>query len=246
MLEFGALAAAEGGHGGGTWWSPIVYSVFVFFLIVVAATIAVGEARRARIPRNAVARVMEHVYLFIENMCVSVIGPHGTKYVPFVSTIFLFILLSNLLGILGLMAPTSVFGVTFGLAVVTVMYVQYEGIRANGFLGYVKHFLGPELGIPWYAGGIFITLLLFGVELISEAAKMLSLSLRLYGNISGEHEVGAQLGNLVHIGNFGVPLHALLLPLGVFVSVVQALVFTILACVYLSLMTAHEAEGHAH
>jgi len=246
VLEFGALAAAEGGHGAGTWWSPIAYSVLVFLLIVVAATVAVGEAKRVRIPRNPIARVMEHVYLFIQNMCVSVIGPHGSKYVPFVSTIFLFILLSNLLGIFGLMAPTSVFGVTFGLAVVTVMYVQYEGIRVNGPLGYVKHFFGPKIeGIPWW-GQMLIAALLFGVEIISEAAKMLSLSLRLYGNISGEHEVGAQLGNLVKIGDFGVPLHAILLPLGVFVSVVQALVFTILACVYLSLMTAHEAEGHAH
>ena len=246
MLEFGALATAEGGHGAGAWWSPIAYSVFVFLLIVVAATVAVSEVKRVRIPRSPVARAMEHVYLFIENMCISVIGPHGTKYVPFISTIFLFILLSNLLGIFGLMAPTSVFGVTFGLAVVTVMYVQYEGIRVNGPLGYVRHFFGPTIeGIPWW-GRMMIAALLFGVELISEAAKMLSLSLRLYGNISGEHEVGAQLGNLVHIGNFSVPLHAILLPLGVFVSVVQALVFTILACVYLSLMTAHEAEGHAH
>lgn len=246
MLEARLLAAAEGGHHAGEWWAPIFYSVLVCLIILVAARIAIAGFRAERVPRNPVSRLMDHVYRYIEDMCLNVIGPHGAKYIPLVMTVFLFIMLSNFLGLLGLMAPTSILGVTFGLAVTVVMYVQYEGIRANGLLGYVRHFFGPDMGIPWWKGAIFISLLLFGVEVISELAKMLSLSLRLYGNISGEHEVGIQLQKLVKIGEFGVPLHALLLPLGVFVSLVQALVFTMLTCVYLSLMTSHGEEEHAH
>jgi F-type H+-transporting ATPase subunit a len=181
-------------------------------------------------------------------MCVGVIGPHGRKYIPLVLTVYLVILCSNMFGLLGLFAPTSSLGFTLGLALVVVFYVQYEGIRVNGPLGYVKHFMGPDLGMKWYTFlPFFIVPLLFVIEVVSEVAKNLSLSLRLQGNISGEHQVGSTFGDMLHIGDFAVPLQALLLPLGVFVCIVQALVFTMLTCVYLSLFTSHEAEpGHAH
>jgi F-type H+-transporting ATPase subunit a len=177
-------------------------------------------------------------------MCLNVIGPHGRKYIPFVITIYLIVLCSNLFGLIGLVAPTSSLGVTFGLAVVVVIYVQEEGIRANGPIGYIKHFFGPPLG-----GGIMflVSILLFFIETISEAAKMISLSLRLQGNIHGEHQVGGTLGNLVHFGSFGLPLQTILVPLSMFVCLVQALVFTMLTCVYLGMMTSHEEEhGESH
>jgi F-type H+-transporting ATPase subunit a len=245
-LISGVLAKAEAGHGTGAWWGPVVWLVAIFLVIAILLKLALNGAKE-NVPKNPLTRLAEHVYLFIENMCLSVIGPHGKKYVTLVLTVYLVILFSNLFGLVGLFAPTSMIGITLALAVVVVFYVQFEGIRANNPVGYVKHFAGPDLGIPWWKGGIVITLLIFFIELVSEVAKNLSLSLRLQGNISGEHKVSETLGNLVNIGGYEIPVQWLLMPLGVFVCVVQALVFTMLTCVYLSLFTSHDAEeGHAH
>ena len=241
-----SLIAATEGHGA--WWAPVFWVAVVFLVIAVLLRVAVTGARQ-NVPKSYISRLAEHGYLFIENMCVGVIGPHGRKYIPLVLTIYLVILFSNMFGLLGLAAPTASLGFTLGMALVVVFYVQYEGIRVNGLKGYIKHFMGPDLGMPWYTVlPIFITILLFFIEVVSEVAKNLSLSLRLQGNISGEHMVGQTLGGLIPISDtFALPIQAILLPLGVFVSLVQALVFTMLTCVYLSLFTSHEAEpGHAH
>ncbi|MCH8273616.1 MAG: F0F1 ATP synthase subunit A [Armatimonadetes bacterium] len=260
MPDSGALiAAAE--HAEGAWWAPIVYTVLVCLVIIVAGRIGLLGAKE-HVPRNMITRLFEHLYLFIENMCLSVIGPHGQRYIPLVFTIYMIVLLSNFFGLIGLTAPTSSFGVTFGMAVMVVVYVQWEGIRTRGPVGYVRHFFGPPLGegLPLLGRAfmLLITLLLFVIEVISEIAKNLSLSLRLYGNMSGEHEVGVTFGGLVKFadlwaplgavfGDMSVPLHALLFPLAVFVSVVQALIFTILTCVYLSLLVRPPGEAaHAH
>lgn len=233
------LAETEG--PAAAWWGPLVWTALAFLIILVLGRIGVAHARE-KLPRNPLTLLSEHVYIWIEDMCVNVIGPHGRKYVPFIITIYLLVLTSNFLGIIGLVAPTANLGITFGLAVLVVLYVQEEGIRANGPIGYIKHFFGPPLG-PAY---LLISLLLFFIEVVSEAAKMLSLSLRLQGNMSGEHKVGETLGSLIHITpSFAVPLQTLLMPLSVFVALVQALVFTMLSCVYLGLMTHHEEGAHA-
>jgi len=239
------LAKAEGSHEAGAWWGPIVWLALAFVIIAILLRIAVSGAKE-NVPRNPITRLAEHVFLFIENMCVGVMGPHGKKYVTIVLTVYLVILFSNLMGLMGLFAPTSVLGITLALAVTVVFYVQYEGIKANGPLGYVKHFMGPKM--DHWSMALLITPLLFAIELVSEVAKNVSLSFRLQGNISGEHKVGETLGGLIPVSDhFAIPIQALLLPLGVFVCVVQALVFTMLTCVYLSLFTAHEVEeGHAH
>jgi F-type H+-transporting ATPase subunit a len=182
-------------------------------------------------------------------MCVGVIGPHGRKYIPLIMTVYLLILFSNLIGLVGLGAPTAWLGFTLGLAIVVVFYVQYEGIRVNGPLGYIKHFFGPSLGMKWWTGlPIFIALLMFFIEVVSEVAKNFSLSLRLQGNISGEHMVSKTFGDMVPLTEtFSLPVQTPLVLLGVFVCLVQALVFTMLSCVYLSLFTSHEGdEAHAH
>ncbi|MBA3725806.1 MAG: F0F1 ATP synthase subunit A [Armatimonadetes bacterium] len=239
--------AAE--HHEGAWWTPVFWMVVVFFVIVLLLAKAISGSKNMNVPKSYISRLAEHAFLFIENMCLSVIGPGGKKYIPLALTIYLIVLISNLFGLFGLYAPTASFGFTLGLALVVVFYVQYEGIRVLGFKGYIKHFMGPDLGMPVYTIlPIFITLLLFFIEVVSEVAKNLSLSLRLQGNISGEHMVGQTLGGLIPISDsFALPIQALLLPLGVFVSLVQALVFTMLTCVYLSLFTSHEAEeAHAH
>lgn len=232
------LILAEAEAVQAAWWGPLVWTVLAFIIVLFLGRIAVRHARE-KLPTNPITLLAEHVYFWIEDMCVSVIGPHGRKYIPFIITIYLLVLTSNILGIIGLFAPTSNLGITFGLAVLVVVYVQEEGVRANGPIGYVRHFFGPPLGWKLF----IISLLLFFIEVISEAAKMLSLSLRLQGNMSGEHRVGETLGSLIQITpHFSIPLQTLLMPLSVFVALVQALVFTMLSCVYLGMMTHHEEE----
>ncbi len=241
MLSGHFLASTEA-LGPVGWWVPIFWMAIVCVVILGFGRLAIaGETERA--PKSVITRVAEHAYLFIENMCLGVIGPHGKRYIPLVFTVYAIVLTSNAMGLFGMFAPTSSLGITFGMAVIVVVYVQIEGIKANGLVGYIKHFFGPPLG-PWL---LPITLLLFVIEVISESAKLLSLSLRLQGNISGEHRVAETLGNLWNINGFSVPLQTVLLPLSLFVVLVQALVFTILTCVYLSLFTSHDEEhAQAH
>ena len=139
---------------------------------------------------------------------------------------FLFILLSNLIGLVpGLASPTADVVVPLGFALVTFIYYHYHGVRANG-LGYIKQFLGPV----WW-----ISPLLFPIEIISHCARVLSLTVRLYANMFAGDLLTIAFFSLVPIG---IPLVFLGLHLGV--AVIQAYVFFLLAAIYLSLAVAHD------
>jgi F-type H+-transporting ATPase subunit a len=164
------------------------------------------------------------------------IGPGYQKYMPLIGTLFVYIFLMNI----GIMIPwwgsaTSNINVTAGLALVVFVYVQYEGIRANGLIGYIKHFVGEPV---WLAP------LNFPLHVIGEFAKLLSLSLRLFGNIFGEDTVIVILIGLV--GMFKIPwlpLQGFMYPLSIFAGGVQAMVFCILTCIYIAMMTVHDDHG---
>jgi F-type H+-transporting ATPase subunit a len=159
--------------------------------------------------------------------------------VPLVATIFIYVLIMNLVGLIpGWKSPTANINVTAGMAIVVMVYVQYEGIRVNGFGGYLRHFMGDPL---WLAP------LNFPLHIIGEVARVLSLSVRLFGNIFGEDVVLAILIILAGMFTKGlVPFQAPMYLLALFTSFVQAMVFSILASVYLALMTTHEDHGHGH
>ncbi len=192
-----------------------------------------------RVFKNPMSQLFEQLFLFIENMCVGSIGQHGRKYIPFIMTLWMMIFLGNLIALFCPFSPTADLSFNFGIAILSVAYVQYEGIRTNGFFGHLRHFTGPKLS----GGMIIISGFIFVIEIISEAMKNLSLSLRLYGNIHGGHvAVSAMndLGNKIYL-----PIGALtLIPLKLLTCVIQALIFTMLTCVYLSLVTHHE-DDHA-
>ena len=226
----------EEGNNVVQYWVPVLWGVIVLALVLIVFGSAIQREKHARVPKSILFRIAEHIYLFIEQMCLNVIGPHGRKYIPFVGTMFVFVLFSNLFGLTGLPSPTAHLSINIGLAVTVFLYVQYEGIRANGPLGYLKHFWGPLA---------MIGPLMFVVEVVSEFAKVVSLSVRLYGNMYGEHEVNAMFRDLVHVGGFPVPLNAPLLLLAIFTCLIQALVFGILTAIYLGLMTSHEGSDHA-
>jgi F-type H+-transporting ATPase subunit a len=173
------------------------------------------------------------------------------KYVPLVGTLFFFILISNLWGqIPFLHSPTANLSTTLALGLIVFFYVQYVGIRSNGIGGYLKHFAGPMPAVA---------ILLFPIELVSELVKPFTLAMRLFGNIFGEDTVIVVLATLAvtmipkPFGAF-VPFQVIISILGLLTAFVQAMVFTLLTCIYLSLQSHHDSEhdeehhrgGHGH
>lgn len=161
---------------------------------------------------------------FVENM-----GRELTdKLFPMIATFALYIAVANLIGLIpGFMSPTSSINTTLALTIIVWLTHHIIGFRANGF-AYLKHFLGP---MP-----VLIPLML-PIELISNFARLLSLSIRLFGNIMAKETL---LGILFMLaGAFFAPLPIMIL--GVLVSLVQAMVFVLLTVVYFT-----QSNEHAH
>ncbi len=179
--------------------------------------------------RNTLEIFVEWFVGFIEGL----LGHKGRQLVHIYATFFLFILAANLTGLLpGVIPPTSNFNVTFALGVTSFLIYNYYGFRAKG-VGYLKHFLGP---IWWLA------FLMLPLELIDNLVRPVSLALRLFGNMTGDHLVLEIFTGLTKVG---VPV--IFYALGAFVSLIQAFVFTILSIIYLSLALAeHEAHAEHH
>jgi F-type H+-transporting ATPase subunit a len=233
----------------------VIFSFLVALGLCVVAFLATRNFRM--IPgglQNAVEALVEPVY----NQIVDILGPkYGPRYVPFLGSLFLYILFMNLVGIVPLMkSPTSNLNVTFALAITVFVYVQYTAIRENGILGWLDHMAGnPRSAIEWG-----LVPLAFPIHVIGELAKPVSLSCRLFGNIFGEDMllVGfATLGigamSAMHLGGlpFGLPLHFMFLFLALLTSFVQALVFAMLSTIYFLLMLPHDHDhghdpGHGH
>ena len=143
------------------------------------------------------------------------------KYLPLVATVGLFVLISNLVGIVpGFESPTSNINVTLPLALVVFIYYNYEGIRVNGVKKYFAHFMGP---VPLLAP------LMFPIEIVSHISRIISLSFRLFGNIKGDDLF---LWVLLMLVPFFAPLPAYLLL--TFSALLQTFVFMILIYVYLA------------
>ena len=158
------------------------------------------------------------------------------RFLPLIGTLALYILFNNLLGLVPGFAPaTDNLNVTIGPAIVVFVATHIFGLKENG-LHYLEHFLGPKIGkLPLLAP------LMLPIELISHLARPLSLSLRLMGNMTGDHAVLA-----IFLGLAAIPLFypIPILVLGTIVCVVQTLVFCLLAMVYIALAIEHSEEAH--
>jgi F-type H+-transporting ATPase subunit a len=162
------------------------------------------------------------------NLVEGVVGHHGRQYVPFYATLFLFILASNLVGLIpGFLPPTSNVNVTLSLGVISFVMYNYYGFKAHG-AGYLKHFLGP---IWWLA------VLMVPLELIDNFLRPITLNLRLLMNMFADHLV---LDIFTDLTKLFIPV--VFLMLGTFVSVIQAFVFTLLSLVYVSLAVGGHEE----
>ena len=183
---------------------------------------------------------LEAGYLYLAGMAESVIGSHGMKYFPVVATFACLILVSNLMGQFPLfMSPTASVNVTFALGIASFIYYNYCGISENGLFAHLKHLAGPKL--PWFM--FIVTVLIFGIELISNLIRPLTLGVRLFANLYSDEQVFVEITNLAPpFTHFLVPLA--LTGLGVFVAFVQTLVFTLLSMIYLGEVTHAPHDQH--
>ena len=222
-----AGVAPRGEHGELEGWIPDhVAMAFVVFLFCAIVFPLLKRNYRKDVP-GAAQNVVELFVDFLRGLIKENIPHHGEKYLPIVGGFFFFIFLSNFCGLFFfLQPPTANLNTTFALSITCFLFFNAAGIKAHGVLGYLKHFLGPVL---------LLSPLMFTIEMIGNFARALSLSMRLYGNIFGEHTATGIFTSLVPIV---VPWP--MLALGIFGALLQAYVFTLLTTVYLGGATAHE------
>ena len=226
-------------------WENVVFAWIVALGLVLAAFL--GTRRKKEIP-GPFQNFLESIVEAIESFVTDVLGKRGQKYIPFIGTLFLYILCQNLFGILpGMKSATSSLNTTAGLAITVFCYVQWTGIRENGLGGYLHHLMGsPEDLVGW-----LLVPLNFPLHILEELIKPLSLSLRLFGNILGEDSLIAAFVTLgitalafFHIP-LGLPLQFPFMLLALLTGTIQALVFSLLTTIYISLMLpqGHEEAG---
>ncbi len=180
-------------------------------------------------------QTLEVSVLAVRNMIEDIIGPHGLKYFPVVMTFAVLILVSNLMGLFPLfMSPTSATSVTFALGLSSFLYYNYIGIGENGLFGHLKHLAGP---IWWIAP------LIFPIEVISNLIRPFSLGIRLFGNLFADEKVLETLSGLAPPVTWFAPI--LLMPLSVFVALVQTFVFILLSQLYISEVSHAPHDFHA-
>jgi F-type H+-transporting ATPase subunit a len=214
------------------------YLVMCSLIVVVVSILSlIGRSRLSVENPGKVQIIVEDLITALNGMLEEYIGPKGRKYLTLVGTIGLFILTANLMGLApGLMAPTSNINVTLGCALTVWVYYHVQGFREQGVLGYLKHFAAPP-GAPMWMAPIY-----FPIELISHASRVLSLSVRLFGNIFGEELVILILFSIVP---FLAPLPMMFL--GIITASLQAYIFVMLTIIYLTGAVAIEHhDGHGH
>jgi len=216
---------------------PISNSFAMELLVVLLLTIFFIAVRaRLSVERpGGLQHTMEAIQDTVLGIASETIASHPEKYVPYLTVLGLFILSCNLIGLVpGLESPTAVPIVPLGCALFTWFYYHYAGVRANGPVGYLKHFMGPQEGMP-LAVRLLLPILLFPIELFSHAARVLSLTVRLFANMFAGEMVTLVFFSLIPLG-----LPILFEGLHIGVSFIQTYIFVLLACVYLGEATAHE------
>lgn len=222
---------------------PIPDAIVMVYLIVFAL-LALAFLVRSRLSVDNPGKlqiVFEDIVTAMRGMLADIVGPKGPSYLTLVGTIGIFILVGNLIGLVpGFMAPTSSINVTLGCAITVWVYYHIQGVREQGIGPYLKHFAAPP-GAP-----LFIAPIMLPIEIISHFSRVLSLSLRLFGNVFGEELVILILFTIVP---FVAPLPMMFL--GVITSTLQAFIFVMLTMIYLggAVATDHghdEAHGTEH
>ncbi len=194
-----------------------------------AARSALGKGDQAVVPTQkfSIRGIFEVLTEMIGGLAEMVIGHQGKHFIPLFASVFFFVLLNNFIGMIPGMTPaTENINTTFGFGLFMFLAYNFFGIKEQGIVHYLKHFMGPVL---------FLAPLMFVIELVSHIVRPFSLGLRLANVMMGDHTVLSVFLDLVPIG---VPIPFYMM--GMFVCFVQAFVFTLLSMVYVAFAIAHE------
>ena len=230
-----------------------IVAVLLLVLFAAKARGALVKAQDATVPAAELGsrNIAELIVQLIVSQSDAIIGKAGRKYVPFYGTFFFFILTSNLMGLLpGFGAPTANLNTTIGLALCSFIGYNVIGVREQG-MSYFKHFVGPMTSLPGssiisklaFLPVLLISVMFFFIlELFSHGFRPVSLSLRLFGNMMGDHQV---IGAFIGLTKLVVPVAFYVM--GTLVSLIQAFVFTLLSMIYVALAISHgHDEDHRH
>lgn len=207
--------------------SPIIHAALASALLVGIAFLVnrsyTNRGRNGLAPAEktfSVSNLMELAVTGLLQFMESLMGSEARRFVPLIGGTAFFILFNNLMGLVpGLDGATANFNTTLACALVIFVATHVVGVRTHG-AAYIKQFLGPVWWLAW---------LMFPIELIGHFARILSLSVRLYGNMMGDHRVLAIFLALVALG---VPV--IFMGMGIFIALVQTFVFTLLSILYIT------------
>jgi F-type H+-transporting ATPase subunit a len=209
--------------------SALIVVVWTILCLLIRRHLSVEHPGRVQI-------LFEDGLRAVESMVRDYVGHKAPRYLAIVVTMFVFTLTGNLMGLVpGLKSPTSSINVTLGCALTVAVYYHIQGVKAQGIGSYLKHFAAPP-GAP-----LFIAPIMLPIEIISHLSRVLSLSLRLFGNIFAEDLVIVILFSIVP---FLVPLPMMFL--GIITALLQAYIFVLLTTIYLGGAVATEHEQHEH
>lgn len=251
LLLLSALNAPAMAASGFTWMGALAHGLhlphgsdtvmtfafvgLILVLIGIFYRAKVGNVENVVLPDKGVSfrNLVEAYGQFIYDQCKAALGEkQAPQYFPFMATLFLFILFSNIIGLIpGFLPPTEHLTTTFALGILSFVYYNYRGCREVGVWNYLKHFAGPMLALAP---------LVFPIEILSNLIRPVSLALRLRGNMYGDHIV---LSVFSELAPGGLVIPVIFLFMGLLVSFIQAYVFTSLTMVYISLATAHHDHG---
>ena len=219
------------------YWETTIYAVFVIALL---GTVAYFATRKSQAIPGRLQSAAEFFVTFVDDFVCSILGPQGHKFTPFIGTLFIYILITNYIGLIPFFkSPNTEWSMTMGLSLVVFFYVQYTGFKELGFMGYFDHLMGQPRGIMAFT--LIMPVFMLSVHIVSELIRPLSLSLRLRSNIYADDMIlalfaswGLKDGFMWLLPNFFLAL---------LTATIQAAVFSILTLVYFSLVMKHE-EAH--
>lgn len=201
----------------------VSYAVLASIILIVSALAVRGSMR---LVPTGFQNFMETIVETFVNLAEENIGHHwGKRLFPLIGTLFMFILLCNIMGLIpGFASPTSNINTNAAMAIPVFLATHFYGIRVHGFK-YLNHFLGPIRSLA----ALPLMILMFIIEVIGHLVRPVTLSVRLFGNMVAKHIILAVLAGLAPL-----LIPTLILALGTLVSFIQAFVFTLLATLYLA------------
>jgi F-type H+-transporting ATPase subunit a len=221
VLSLGGIHAEHGKP-----WSN-GHAMLVFAAITVMLAAAFLRTRLSADRPGKLQLTIEAIYTFLDQQAYEIIGHGHKRFVPFFATTFMFILFCNLMGVVpGFESPTMYYTIPAGFAIATFLNYNIKGFREQGFVKYLGHFAGPMWWLAWF---------MFPLELISHCIRPVSLTIRLFANMFAGEEVTM---GFMAIVPYVVPV--VFLALHIFVSFIQAFIFTVLSTAYIGEAVAHE------